>query len=140
MKLRLAVPALVALVLAVAISCGGGKKKAGTDAPGSTADAAFPCGVFGSACAGNAQCCSGVCDPTGACTANPTTCGSAGTSCSAPTDCCSVNCSGNVCSDTQCTSDNGACTSDSECCGGACGSNGTCTGLSATCKTDGNSC
>jgi hypothetical protein len=122
-----------ALALVWFAACGD-KKGNGNGVP----DASIVCGLFGTPCAAGGDCCSGVCDPQGGCTVNPTTCSQAGTTCSANTDCCSVSCVTGVCQ-ASCTADNGSCTSNGQCCGGAC-NNGTCTPLNTGCKTDGNPC
>jgi len=120
--------------IALIAACGGGHKSSGGD----DIDASNPCGVFGAACTGGTDCCSGVCDPQGACSANSAVCSQPGSSCSANTDCCSVSCVDNVCG-TSCVADNGTCSSDGECCSGTCAS-GTCAPLNTTCSTDGNPC
>jgi hypothetical protein len=123
---------LCALVVAVLAACG--SKHGGSGVP----DASVVCGLFGQPCAAGGDCCSGVCDPQGGCTVNPTTCSQAGTSCSANTDCCSTSCVSGVCQ-SACTADNGSCSSNGECCGGQC-NGGKCVPLNTSCKTDGNPC
>ncbi|HSQ62789.1 MAG TPA: hypothetical protein VLM85_06225 [Polyangiaceae bacterium] len=70
----------------------------------------------------------------------PVNCLNLGVSCQASGDCCSGNCLNGACQPPACVSDNGPCTSSAQCCSGTCGSGGTCTPLSTTCKTLGNSC
>src|SRR5258707_11489435 len=117
--------------IAIAFLAACGSKHNGNGVP----DASIVCGLFGNPCAAGGDCCSGVCDPQGGCTVNPTTCSQAGTTCSANTDCCSVSCVSGVCQG-SCTADNGACNSNGQCCGGQC-NGGACVPLNPGCKTDG---
>ncbi len=114
-------------------------KNSGAPGDDSGTGGTLPCGVFGASCTSNDTCCSGMCDPTGACSVNTTTCASAGQPCAANTDCCNVSCIANQCSATQCTSDGATCTQDGQCCSGSC-AGGTCAALNTSCKTDGNTC
>jgi len=105
---------------------------------GSGPDAPATCGVFGTACAGNGDCCSNDCGSNGMCDSNPSVCGAGGDSCSANTDCCTTSCINNICSANQCTADGQTCGNDGECCSGSC--NGSCQALNANCKSEGNPC
>lgn len=127
------------------VSTGGTAGDAGTDV-----EVKPDCEPVGSSCTEHADCCSAQCDPgTGVC-ANPTTpCKQAGEPCSAATECCTTVCTGGVCGDTVCISDDEPCTDDALCCSGKCemrpvgdaGEEGSfCAPLNPECRTVGNAC
>lgn len=117
----------------------GGAGGSGGTGVGGTGGAAN-CKLAGVSCATNGDCCSANCDPTTHVCVNPVgTCKTGGESCTSPTECCGLVCSGGVCGQTLCTSDQQPCTSDAQCCSGSCGDVG-CLPLNPSCKTAGNSC
>ncbi len=97
------------------------------------------CGLFGDACDGGGDCCSGICTD-GACSSRVMECGLPGESCGASTDCCNLSCVDSECSADACTADGEACAEDGDCCSGTCGADGACVPLNTACRTAGNPC
>jgi hypothetical protein len=111
------------------------------------------CELVGASCASHSDCCSANCDPdTNVCT-NPTTpCKVAGEGCAAATECCTTVCTGGLCGEDVCISDNEPCVTGDLCCSGKCearepgGAGGAgdagsvCVPLNTECFTVGNEC
>jgi hypothetical protein len=148
----------LALALAALAACSntetlGNRAEAGStlgnrDAPfikpgdGGTSDVAPSpfCRAITQACASNAECCSGICDPQSAtCVASINTCTATGGACLTSTECCSMSCTAGRCSAATCVADGQACVDSAACCGGNC-SGGICQPLNTACSTAGNPC
>jgi hypothetical protein len=118
-------------------SCGGAASHGSFEVDGGVAH----CAAAAASCTGDADCCSGQCDPRAlTCLGGaPVNCEGVGAACTGSLECCSLSCQSAACAPTACTSDGQACTSDAQCCGGDCAS-GACAALNTSCKTSGNAC
>lgn len=133
---------LVATLVAAVVwgGCGGATGSVTIAADASVGGTLF-CVAAGARCGGDADCCSGRCDPrAGSCLGgSPVQCEASGASCTTGLDCCSLACAGGHCASQACTSDGQACASGGECCSGDC-AGGACKPLTSACKTSGNEC
>ena len=81
-----------------------------------------------------------ACASVNGCSSDGGACETLGKACSGNGDCCTNNCVSGSCQVAPCTADNAACTSSSACCSQTCGTGGTCTPISTSCKSLGNPC
>lgn len=96
----------------------------GWDATDAAPEGSASCRPAGASCTTAAECCSGLCDPSGHC-ALPD-CVPLGGACASAAECCSALCAGGICAPSgMCLPAGEVCTSGSSCCSGVCVSDGT---------------